>query len=222
MKRRSGAAGAALDPAAPTTLLSGRVDSLAPAFLGALVTSAICGQVVAVRIVEVEAYGGVGEDPASHAYRGRTTRNASMFAEPGTAYVYFSYGMHWCLNASVEAEGRAAAVLLRAGEVVQGRAIAQVRRTSPSGRVPSARDLARGPARLCQALGVDGPFDGIDMLDGQGSLRLTMPATPASTYRTGPRVGVARAVERPWRFWLPDEPSVSAYRGGNRADRRQR
>lgn len=200
----------------------GTVDVVAPAFLGSVVTSVIDSQVVAVRVVEVEAYGGAGGDPASHAHRGRTARNASMFAAPGTAYVYFTYGMHWCLNVSVEPQGHAAAVLLRAGEVVQGASVAAARRTGPSRRVPAPRDLARGPARLCQALGVDGSFDGVDLTDAASPLRIALPATAPPSYEVGPRVGVRQAADRPWRFWLPDEPTVSAYRGGTRADRRQR
>ena len=203
-------------------LLLGPVAEVAPRLLGTVLTSEIGGQRVAVRLVEVEAYAGEGEDPASHAHRGRTRRNAAMFGPPGTAYVYFTYGMHWCLNVVVGDEGRAAAVLLRAGGVVAGEPIARERRRSPAGRAARGRDLARGPARLCQALGVDGSFDGVDLVADGGPLWLTPSDEPTSGYASGPRVGVTKAAERAWRFWLPDEPTVSAYRGPSRADRRQR
>jgi DNA-3-methyladenine glycosylase len=190
----------------------------APGLLGALVTSRLDGLVVVARIVEVEAYGGA-DDPASHAYRGRTTRNSSMFGEPGTAYVYFTYGMHWCLNVAVGPVGEGAAVLLRAAEVLDGVDVATARR-SDGGRGPRHVDLARGPARLCRALGVTGAQDGLDLL-ASDALRLELPTEPVAGYRTGPRVGVSSAADRPWRFWLPDEPCVSAYRGA-RAPRRER
>lgn len=207
---------------ASNELLTADVAQVAPHFLGALLTSDACGERVVVRVVEVEAYGGE-DDPASHAYRGTTKRNASMFGPPGTCYVYFTYGMHWCLNVAVGPGGTAGAVLLRAGEVVEGRDRAGARRTGASGRRPVERDLARGPARLAQALGVAADLDGSQLLDARNVLRLTMPAQPVAAFETGPRVGVAHAADRPWRFMLPDEPTVSAYRGhpGTRRDRRQ-
>jgi DNA-3-methyladenine glycosylase len=169
---------------------------------------------VAVCIVEVEAYAGVQEDPASHAHRGLTRRNATMFGEPGHSYVYFTYGMHWCLNVTTGPVGSASAVLLRAGRVVEGVDAARRRRASVR-RDARDRDLARGPARLCSALGVSGEHDGLDLLDAASPLRL-LPARGAapSAVATGPRVGVSSAGERPWRFWLPDAPEVSAYRAG--------
>jgi DNA-3-methyladenine glycosylase len=165
---------------------------------------------VTVRVTEVEAYSGTGVDPASHAHRGRTPRNAVMYGPAGYAYVYFSYGMHWCMNVVTGQPGTAAAVLLRAGAVVDGVELARSRR-------PAARrdaDLARGPARLCQALAVDGSMTGTFLLDGSGPLLLTPPPEPvdSSLVRSGPRVGVAGGRDIPWRFWLADEPSVSAYR----------
>lgn len=198
--------------------LDGAAEDVAPRLLGATLTSRIGGDAVAVRLVEVEAYGG-DDDPASHGHRGPTRRNSSMFAAPGTAYVYFTYGMHWCLNVSVEPEGQAGAVLLRAGVVHEGLDVARRRRAGPSGAVPPDRDLARGPARLCTALAVSGEQDGVDLLDPTGPLRLEPPAAPARDVRTGPRVGIRHAADRPWRFWLPDEPAVSAYRGVGRRGR---
>jgi len=165
---------------------------------------------VRVRLTEVEAYGGVGADPASHAHRGRTRRNAVMFGPPGYLYVYFVFGMHWCLNVVCGPEGEAAAVLLRAGAVTAG--LDAVRRRRPGAR--SDAELARGPARLAQALGVDGTANGTSLVDGTGPLVLRPPRRRpvGEDIRSGPRVGVAAAAEVPWRYWLAGEPSVSAYR----------
>lgn len=202
-------------------VLAGPAPAVAPLLLGAVVTAEHAGERVSARIVEIEAYGGL-DDPASHAYRGRTTRNAAMFAAAGTAYVYFTYGMHYCLNVAVGPPGEASAVLLRAAEITDGLGVARRRRTTPSGRVPRDRDLARGPARLAQALGVTTDHNGLDLVAGDGPLTLTLPSQRASAYVSGPRVGISRAAERPWRYWLPDEPAVSAYRGGGRARRGRR
>ena len=134
---------------------------MAPALLGARFVSAIGGTRVAVRLTEVEAYMGEA-DPGSHAYRGPTPRTRIMFGPAGFLYVYFSYGMHWCANVVCGPPGAASAVLLRAGEVVEGVDAARARR-------PAARreaDLARGPARLTSALGVDGGCDGADLVEG--------------------------------------------------------
>jgi DNA-3-methyladenine glycosylase len=165
---------------------------------------------VAVRLTEVEAYSGVGGDPASHAHRGRTPRNAIMFGPAGFAYVYFTYGMHWCLNVVCGPVGVASAVLLRAGEVIGGEALVRERR----GTAPAHRDLARGPARLAVALGVDGHAKGTSLIDGSGPLRLTPGPERVGrlTIESGPRVGVAGGADLPWRFWLSGEPTVSAYR----------
>jgi DNA-3-methyladenine glycosylase len=165
---------------------------------------------VAVRLTEVEAYAGE-RDPGSHAFRGRTPRNAVMFGRAGHVYVYFTYGMHWCMNLVCGPVGEASAVLLRAGEVVVGEPLARDRRTAAS----AARDLARGPARLTMALGVDKAYDGADATDPVSALRvLPGDRRPAARrVRRGPRVGVAGAgADRPWRFWLDGEPSVSVYR----------
>ncbi len=160
---------------------------------------------VAVRLTEVEAYAGA-EDPGSHAYRGPTRRNEVMFGPPGFLYVYFTYGMHHCCNVVVGEEGAASAVLLRAGEVVEGIELARARRPRSSDR-----DLARGPARLCNALAIDGAHNGADLSAGPLTLCLTDPPPPADVER-GPRVGLREAPDHPWRFWLRDEPTVSPYR----------
>lgn len=162
---------------------------------------------VRLRLTEVEAYDGAN-DPASHAYRGETARNGVMFGPPGHAYVYFTYGMHFCMNLVCGPPGVAAAVLLRAGEVVSGLDIAAARRPRST-----SRDLARGPARLTQALAVDGELDGADVTRVSSPLLvLTAAGVAEATVRRGPRVGISRAVNRPWRLWIDGEPSVSAYR----------
>jgi DNA-3-methyladenine glycosylase len=187
-------------------LLAGPVEQAGRGLLGCLVTAGG----VTVRLTEVEVYAGTGEDPASHAHRGRTPRNLVMFGSPGFAYVYFTYGMHWCLNVVAGVEGQASAVLLRAGAVVAGIEVARARR--PSARLD--RDLARGPARLTQALGIDAAANGTFLLDGSGPITLRLPESPVdiALIRSGPRVGVAGGHDTPWRFWLDGEPTVSAYR----------
>ncbi|HEY3506709.1 MAG TPA: DNA-3-methyladenine glycosylase [Actinocatenispora sp.] len=197
------------DPGELAELLAGPVDRAAAGLLGCHL---VAGPVT-LRLTETEAYAGVGADPASHAHRGRTPRTAVMFGPPGHAYVYFTYGMHWCLNVVCHPPGEAAAVLLRAGEVVGGLPVARERRPG----VPD-RDLARGPARLTRTLAVDRAFDGVDLLDPGAPLRL-LPGDPVpdSAVRLGPRVGVASAAETAWRYWLVrsdgrPEPTVSQYR----------
>ncbi|CAN5322120.1 DNA-3-methyladenine glycosylase [soil metagenome] len=164
---------------------------------------------VRLRITEVEAYLGEGVDPGSHAFRGRTPRNAVMFGEPGHLYAYFTYGMHVCANIVCSPEGESSGVLLRAGEVVEGADIARTR------RVTSRRDsdLASGPARLTVALDIPLAANGTDLLSG-GELRLQA-GEPASAISTGPRTGVAGAGgsdQFPWRFWITNDPTVSPYR----------
>jgi DNA-3-methyladenine glycosylase len=184
-------------------VLAGDVVDVAPALLGATLRHVTEEGTVAVRLTEVEAYDGPA-DPGSHAYRGRTPRNQVMFGPSGRLYVYFTYGMHFCCNVVVGHEGNPSAVLLRAGEVVEGVEVASARR----GR-SSHRDLARGPARLCQALGIDLTHNGTDLREG--ALTLT-PGEPPPRARSGPRVGLRHAAERPWRFWVDGDPTVSVYR----------
>jgi DNA-3-methyladenine glycosylase len=184
------------------------VLDVAPALLGAVIEHRSPLGVVAVRLTEVEAYDGE-RDPGSHAFRGRTPRNAVMFGPPGHVYVYFTYGMHWCMNLVCGPEGVASAVLLRAGEVVVGEPLAMARRTSAK----STRDLARGPARLTVALGIDGGYDGADAVDEAAPLRVMTGSQIAADVGSGPRVGVSGdGAHQPWRFWLAGEPTVSTYR----------
>lgn len=246
---------------------------VAPGLLGCVLESDSPAGLVAVTLTEVEAYAGQA-DPASHAYRGPTRRNAVMFGPAGHAYVYFTYGMHFCVNLVCLPAGTAAAVLLRAGRVVAGAELARARRAASSragggkgaGRGPGGaaggpggaaggpggpggaaggpggaaggpggaagrpggaaggpggmpdRDLARGPARLCQAMGIDRSLNGADVCDPGSPLRIR--AAPAGNdgaaavapVSLGPRVGVAEGADVAWRFWLPGDPTVSAYR----------
>jgi DNA-3-methyladenine glycosylase len=207
---------------------------VAPELLGCVLEHETAAGLVAVELTEVEAYAGQ-TDPASHAYRGMTRRNAVMFGPPGHAYVYFTYGMHFCVNLICSGEGSVSAVLLRAGAIIEGEDLARARRSHRGPRVarnqetpPQAptrqphqaplawRDLARGPARLCQALDIDRSLDGADVCVASSPLRLRPGSTgPAENPRkivAGPRVGVAQAAEVPWRFWFAGEPTVSLYR----------
>ena len=177
-------------------------EKVAPELLGA---SLYAGGVT-VRLTEVEAYGGQGADPASHAHRGPTPRSQIMWGPAGRLYVYFSYGMHWCANVVTGPVGEASAVLLRAGEVVAGIELARSRRPGASDR-----DLCRGPARLAKALGLDAAALGLDLLDPTSPVRL-LDRPHTGRVLAGPRVGVALGAQTAWRFWLADEATVSPYR----------
>ncbi len=180
-------------------LLSGSALDVAPLLLNAVLRH---GQ-VAVRLTEVEAYAG-DDDPGSHAHRGQTARTTVMFGPAAHLYCYFTYGMHVCSNVVVGTTGTAAAVLLRAGEVVDGLELARERRPGSTDR-----DLARGPARLCRALGIALDDNGADLTAGPVTLA---PGVPPTTYAAGPRVGLRLAPDRPWRFWIEGDRTVSAYR----------
>ncbi|CAN5477440.1 DNA-3-methyladenine glycosylase [soil metagenome] len=176
---------------------------VAPLLLGARLTV----DRTVLRITEVEAY--LGEvDPGSHAFRGLGNRNAVMYGPPGHMYTYFTYGMHTCANIVCSPTGVASAVLLRAGEVVEGVELARARRTTSRSDV----DLARGPALLCVALGITLADGGASL--GDGRFALDLPAAP-TPYDTGPRTGVSGAggtSDYPWRFWIPGDPTVSPYK----------
>ena len=206
-------------------LLQGDPLDVAPRVLGALMHC----RGVTVRLTEVEAYRGEG-DPGSHAFRGETPRTRPMFAGGGHVYAYFTYGMHTCVNLVCGPAGRAGALLLRAGEVVEGADVALERRRGgrPERSIPH-RDLARGPARLAQALGVTLADSGslLASVDDRGAgdlgadgLRLELqPAAAPPRVARGPRVGVAGpggGTAYPWRFWLEGEPTVSVYRAAVR------
>jgi DNA-3-methyladenine glycosylase len=212
------------------TLLAGPVLEVAPQLLGMTLRRTTDEGTVAVRITEVEAYDGPN-DPGSHAYRGQTARNAVMFGPPGFLYVYFTYGMHYCMNVSAGPDGQPSAVLFRAGEVVEGVELARKRRGAPepvtakvnqAGVLPGAgrrtrkadpdRDLARGPARMCVALGIDRSADGTDLLSPESDIQLLPGPGFDGAPSTGPRVGLREAADNPWRFWIPGDPTVSPYR----------
>jgi len=188
---------------------------VAPLLLGATLAHETTDGRVAVRITEVEAYRGA-DDPGAHSFRGRTARNATMFGEAGHLYAYFTYGMHHAINV-VAGDREGFGVLVRAGEVVDGEPIARARREARPRRSPIV-ELARGPGNVAQALGATLADDGADLL-GHGPWTLDVDAAStddALPHRSGPRVGVSGdggdGERFPWRFWLPDEPSVSAYR----------
>ena len=235
----------------PRAFFDRAVLTVAPRLLGCVLAHETDEGLVAVELTEVEAYRGES-DPASHAFRGKTARNAVMFGEPGHAYVYFTYGMHFCVNLVCQPAGEAAAVLLRAGRVIEGADLAAARRTprqavagdhAESGgaavgyaasvaagraagmaagrsrdgtRALAGRDLARGPARLCQSLGIRRMQNGADVCDPRGPLRVLAPAgfsgLPAASVCSGPRVGVRLGADADWRFWVAGEPAVSVYR----------
>ncbi|MGP9817818.1 DNA-3-methyladenine glycosylase [Glutamicibacter sp. 363] len=197
---------------------------VAPRLLGALCSVDSPEGTVSLRITEVEAYLGLGSagpyDPGSHSRDRRTERNSSMFLGPGHAYVYFSYGMHFAINFVCSPAGIASGVLLRAGEVVEGADLARTRRRARrTGTGIKDAQLARGPGNAAQALGITRPeHDGRDLY--AAPFRLSDPPQPPAQISTGPRVGVAGMAggpEFPWRFWLPGEPSVSAFRRGPNA-----
>lgn len=173
---------------------------------------------VGIRIVEVEAYRG-GDDPASHCYRGRTARNAVMFGPAGHLYVYFIYGMHFCINVVCLTDGVPGAVLLRAGEILAGGELARQRRPA----VRKDIHLASGPARLTSVLGITREHNGIDLTAPDSPVRLlTGEPVEEDDVRTGPRVGVASAADVPWRSWVDGSPAVSTYRRGGRRRTRDR
>ncbi len=182
--------------------LGGEVVGAAGALLGAVMISTVGGRTTSGRIVEVEAYGGP-DDPASHAAvrAGRTRRNSAMFGPPGTAYVYRSYGIHWCLNVVAGPEGSPSAVLVRALEPLEGLEVMR-------GRRGGARALTSGPGRLCEALGVTGAQDGRPLSDPPLVLRSGDPV-PGEAVGVSGRIGIRLASDRPWRFFLRGNPHVS-------------
>lgn len=185
---------------------------LARLLLGAVLEADMPDGRVGVRLVEVEAYRGL-DDPASHCYRGKTPRNAVMWGPAGHLYVYFVYGMHFCANVVGTEDGQPGAVLLRAGEVVEGADIVRKRRPNARGN----GELAKGPAILTSVLGLAREQNGADLTDPESPVRLLVgERVPADNVRSGPRVGVAMAMDTPWRFWIDGSPAVSTYRRGGK------
>ena len=202
------------------SFLQGDARVIAPLILGAVLTHHSDAGPVSVRLTEVEAYMGPRDsehpDPGSHTFGGPTARNAPMFGPPGFLYVYFTYGMHYCANIVCGPDGFASALLLRAGEIVEGEELAAVRRPASKAH----KDLASGPARLASALGLTTADTGRDALASPFSLWL--PTTPAAAVASGPRVGVAGpggSTEYPWRFWIEDDPTVSRYKAARPRNR---
>jgi DNA-3-methyladenine glycosylase len=220
----AGTFGAQCAPVDAAALALGAVE-VAPRLLGTVIASNGPEGMVSVAITEVEAYEGAA-DPGSHAYRGRTERNATMFAAPGHLYAYRHMGLHTCLNVVARPEGEGAAVLLRAGRVIVGTSLARVRRVArraergiDTGRAADLPDaaLARGPANLAVCLGLTVGDDGANLLSADGPVRLMGPNAPGQgAIRRGPRVGIAGpggdGAVFPWRWWVDGEASVSAYR----------
>lgn len=213
--------------------VAGSAVEVAPSLLGGELRTVVVehGQAVEVRvrITEVEAYHGQGTgdraDPGSHARMGRTARNATMWGEPGHLYVYLSHGIHSCINVACGPEGQGDGVLLRAGEIVSGvDAAARRRNATPPLSRATLRDLARGPGRLGQAVGLRHPIhDGIDAitaLERHGATAELWLGPRRSDVVTGPRVGVAGIAGTaafPWRFWIDGDPTVSSFRWGRGA-----
>ncbi|MEU5976603.1 DNA-3-methyladenine glycosylase [Streptomyces sp. NPDC047315] len=194
----------------PRSFFDRPVLDVAPELLGCTLVRRTDDGLMELRITEVEAYAGE-VDPGSHAYRGRTPRNEVMFGPPGHAYVYFTYGMWHCLNVVCGPEGRASGVLLRAGEILEGKELARKRRVSAR----YDKELAKGPARLATALDVDRALNGTDLCtDGDAPLTLYPGQAPASDLvRNGPRTGVGGdGAHHPWRYWINGDPTVSPYR----------
>jgi DNA-3-methyladenine glycosylase len=205
--------------------LDGLPVDVAPRLLGGHLVTTVDGETVVARLSEVEAYHGRGTgsvaDPGSHARMGPTARNATMWGEPGHLYVYLSHGIHSCVNVVCGPEGVAGGILLRAGEIVEGTDAAFRRR--PAAR--TGRDLARGPGRFGDAVGLRHPVhDGIDAITGSpqhgATARLLLPIPPVEGTLRGPRVGVAGVAGTavfPWRFWIAGDPTVSPFRWGRGA-----
>jgi DNA-3-methyladenine glycosylase len=161
------------------------------------------------RIVEVEAYCGA-EDPAAHSFRGQTARNATMFGAAGHLYVYFTYGMHWCANAVCGEVGEGVGVLMRAIEPLTG--VERMRVARPGAK--RDREIGSGPARLAQAFGITGDYDGADLVAGdRGIMIMSDGMAPPADAVAGPRIGISQAIDHPWRWHVPANPHVSRHRG---------
>lgn len=188
-------------------VLAHPAEEVAPRLLGSVLTCKTPEGTVSIAVTETEAYSGTA-DPASHAHRGRTPRNAVMFGPAGHLYVYRSHGLHWCANVVTGTAGIASAVLIRAGRVIEGESLARERRGE---KVESPR-LARGPGNFCQALGITGEHNGADLLAGASVMLSEGESAPAALIQVGPRVGVSKAHDWQHRFYLAGDPTVSAYR----------
>jgi len=180
--------------------LEGSAPVVAARLLGCHLIREINGEQVVVRIVETEAYDQT--DAASHSYKGRTPRTDVMFGPAGRLYVYFTYGMHYCCNVVTGLEGEGSAVLIRAVEPLEGGAVLEARRGM------NGVAATNGPAKLCQALGIDAALNGHDLAVAPLQL-VRQPALPSSEVVQGVRIGISKAVDMPWRFSIRDNPYVS-------------
>lgn len=199
-------------PPVTPDFLADEVLEVAPRLLGLVVTSNIDDELVALRITEVEAYQGEGLDPGSHAFRGKTRRNATLFESAGHLYVYRSYGIHWCGNIVTGVHGKASGILLRAGEIIDGQRIARARRNA-TGVVKRDVDLARGPGRLGAALALGPEFDGVWVTGGSPITLHVSDDRPAVVVAQSTRTGIAGPGSvHPYRFYIPDDPTVSPHR----------
>ncbi|MCX7846831.1 MAG: DNA-3-methyladenine glycosylase [bacterium] len=185
----------------PPSFYNRAPDVVARELLGAIVVHEVCGTLCSGRIVETEAYF-AEDDPACHAWRGKTRRNAIMFGPPGHAYVYFCYGNHWLLNAVTEGEGRGSAVLIRALEPLTGIEMMQARRGGVR-----LQELTNGPGKLCAALGITGRHNGLPLYSG--SLRIHAGEGPAPRWEVGPRIGIRVGTDILARFYIAEHPCVS-------------
>lgn len=194
----------------PRRFFARPAEVVAPELLGKLI---IHGGRVA-RLVEVEAYAGEA-DPASHAFKGPTPRTAAMFGPPGHLYVYFSYGVHWCANVVTGEEGQGSAVLLRAAEAVAG--LDEIRVDRPTARKDS--DLLRGPGNLTKALGITKDDYGVDLTLPEG-VHMRDDGYAPMAISSGTRIGITKAIDQPWRWWISNHPAVSGRRGPRAEPRR--
>jgi DNA-3-methyladenine glycosylase len=184
---------------------------VAPELLNKVIVSGGC----AGRIVEVEAYCG-GDDPGSHAFRGPTPRTETMFGPPGRLYVYFTYGMHWCANVVVDRDGTAAAVLVRALTPLRGLDEMTGRRRA----APRRRDLCSGPAKLTQALAIDGTHDGVDLVRAERNVTIVDDGIgPPTQPGRSTRIGLTKGVDLRWRWFVPEVEDVSRPPGSSRRAR---
>jgi DNA-3-methyladenine glycosylase len=196
-----------MNPTLPRSFYLDPPETVARKLLGKVLVRRYQGRRLAGRIVEIEAYLGL-DDPAAHTFIGKTRRNAVLFGPPGFSYVYFIYGMHYCLNISCEPEGRPGGVLLRAIEPLESlRTMARLRGLSDHAH---ARLLTSGPGRLCQALAIDrSGHNGIDMTSRRSELWVEDDGFPAAKIDAGPRVGIRKAADRPLRFTIAGNRFVS-------------
>lgn len=192
-------------------------DEVSRNLLGKLITHKLDGERLTGRIVEVEAYFGI-DDPASHSFIGKTERNAVLFGPPGVAYVYFIYGMYYCLNVSCEPDGQAGGILIRALEPVEGLDTMARLRKLPANAKPQL--LTSGPGRLCQALGITRAIhNGIDVTKKTSELQFTDDGYKPEAILATPRIGITKAADRPHRFIIAGNKFVSGKRAENQVSR---